>query len=45
MPDYDDYTQADHEADTAGGRFCDATEALAYHCYACPLLDEPELLF
>ena len=42
---YDHYTQADHEADTAGGRYADATEYLAYHCYAYPLLDEPETLF
>ena len=45
MPDYDHYSEADHAADTAGGRFADATEALAYACYGYPVQDEPEILF
>ena len=45
MDPYDNYSQADHAADTAGGRFVDATEALAYACYGYPVQDEPEQLF
>ena len=42
---YDDFTAADYAADVAGGRYADATEYLAYRCYAYPLLDDSEPAF
>jgi hypothetical protein len=39
---YEDYTQADYEADTAGGRYADAAERCAYQAYGYELLASEE---